>query len=401
MEVVLRKYGVAATVDFVLYKLDGTGLKTDAASAAGDVTLTRDEGPEETLDADAFVDEGRTYSIALSVAEMTAARIMVNIVDQSAPQVWLDKCVLIETYGHASAQHQFDLSVATQPVNLTQIGGVVQSATDLKDFADDGYDPATNKVQGVVLVDTTTTNTDMITAAAVNAEVDSALNTAIPAVNTANSVNDLLLDHVSPELDTAATAASTAAVYAIVNSGQSFRGAVTNVPGANQFKIGTLAGIGAGVFTDANTPWYAYVFRDAGGLAGAPQGETRLITGYTSADATFTTAAFTAAVGVGDDVIIMSNYLAATTTILADVVAIKAITDLLTLAGIADAVHDEAVEGAHTHRQLMRLVSAALAGKMSGAGTGTETFRDIGDTTDRIVTTLDVANNRTNVVHTV
>jgi len=45
--------------------------------------------------------------------------------------------------------------------NLIQMGGVAQSATDLKDFADEGYDPATNKVQGVVTVDTTTTNSDM------------------------------------------------------------------------------------------------------------------------------------------------------------------------------------------------------------------------------------------------
>lgn len=44
-------------------------------------------------------------------------------------------------------------------VDLTHIGGGAQSATDLKDFADDGYDPATNKVQGVVLVDTITTYT--------------------------------------------------------------------------------------------------------------------------------------------------------------------------------------------------------------------------------------------------
>lgn len=44
--------------------------------------------------------------------------------------------------------------------NVTQLGGVVQSLTDLKDFADDGYDPSTNKVQGVVLVDTVTTLTN-------------------------------------------------------------------------------------------------------------------------------------------------------------------------------------------------------------------------------------------------
>lgn len=45
--------------------------------------------------------------------------------------------------------------------DLTKIGGDAQSATDLKDFADAGYDPATNKVQGVVLVDTVTTATDL------------------------------------------------------------------------------------------------------------------------------------------------------------------------------------------------------------------------------------------------
>ena len=48
-----------------------------------------------------------------------------------------------------------------QPVNVTQIGGTAQSATDLKDFADTGYNPTTHKVQGVVLTDTCTTNTDM------------------------------------------------------------------------------------------------------------------------------------------------------------------------------------------------------------------------------------------------
>ena len=46
-------------------------------------------------------------------------------------------------------------------VSLGMINGDAQSASDLKDFADAGYDPSTNKVQGVVLVDTTTTNTDM------------------------------------------------------------------------------------------------------------------------------------------------------------------------------------------------------------------------------------------------
>lgn len=45
--------------------------------------------------------------------------------------------------------------------NLTMMGGVAQSATDLKDLADTGYDPSTHKIQGVVTADTCTTNTDM------------------------------------------------------------------------------------------------------------------------------------------------------------------------------------------------------------------------------------------------
>ena len=49
----------------------------------------------------------------------------------------------------------------TNEVNVSAINEDEQSATDLKDFADAGYDPDTNKVQGVVLVDTTTANTDM------------------------------------------------------------------------------------------------------------------------------------------------------------------------------------------------------------------------------------------------
>ena len=46
-------------------------------------------------------------------------------------------------------------------VDITHLGGVAQSLTDLKDFADAGYDPATNKITGCVLTDTVTTNTDM------------------------------------------------------------------------------------------------------------------------------------------------------------------------------------------------------------------------------------------------
>lgn len=48
----------------------------------------------------------------------------------------------------------FTAGIGNRPaVDVEGLGGTVQSATDLKDFADAGYDPGTNKVQGVVLVD--------------------------------------------------------------------------------------------------------------------------------------------------------------------------------------------------------------------------------------------------------
>ena len=56
-------------------------------------------------------------------------------------------------------------SLATEfEADLKKIDGDVQSMTDLKDFADTGYDPATHKVQGVVLSDTATDVTNEVSA---------------------------------------------------------------------------------------------------------------------------------------------------------------------------------------------------------------------------------------------
>ena len=116
----LCKYGVQFTVDFQLYQTDGVSLKTDAVYAAGDVKIMKDEGAEANT-TNGFTDEGQGHTIVITATEAQAARIVLYIVDQTSPAVWLATCVVIEIYGNASGQHAFDLGTATQKVDVDTI----------------------------------------------------------------------------------------------------------------------------------------------------------------------------------------------------------------------------------------------------------------------------------------
>ncbi|MBN2581417.1 MAG: hypothetical protein JXB10_20720 [Pirellulales bacterium] len=59
--------------------------------------------------------------------------------------------------------------------------------------------------------------------------------------------------------------------------------------------------------------------------------------------------------------------------------------------------HPDGVEAGKTVRQTLRILAAVVAGKVSGAGSGTETFRSLDDGADRVVVTADAAGNRTAV----
>jgi len=136
----LRKYGVETTIDFQLYETDGIDLKTDAVHASGDTKVMKDEGAEANT-SNGFTDEGQGYSIVLTATEMQAARVVVYVVDQTSPKVWLDTVIVVETYGNASAMHAFDLDTATQDVNVAQISGDSTAADNLEAACDgNGYD---------------------------------------------------------------------------------------------------------------------------------------------------------------------------------------------------------------------------------------------------------------------
>lgn len=91
-----------------------------------------------------------------------------------------------------------------------------------------------------------------------------------------------------------------------------------------------------------------------------------------------------------------------------EIAAIKAKTDALpaspaatgdipSAATIADAVHDEVIEGTTTLRQSIRLHNSALGGKVVGLDTFNPVFRDLADTKDVIDATVDTYGNRSAV----
>lgn len=132
-----------------------TGLATNMDNAStgirvsknGATMIDRDSGTAPAHD-----DDGH-YRIELSATdtdELGTLRIQYEESGVATP-AWRDFMVV-----SANTWDTF-FGADTLNADLTQMGGVAQSATDLKDFADDGYDPSTDKITGVLLADTVNT----------------------------------------------------------------------------------------------------------------------------------------------------------------------------------------------------------------------------------------------------
>jgi len=71
-------------------------------------------------------------------------------------------------------------------------------------------------------------------------------------------------------------------------------------------------------------------------------------------------------------------------------------TDLLNVN--ADDLLNTTIDSTYDFQAVLQIMAAVMAGKVSGGGTSTITFRDLGDGTDRVVATVDSNGNRTNIV---
>jgi len=80
------------------------------------------------------------------------------------------------------------------------------------------------------------------------------------------------------------------------------------------------------------------------------------------------------------------------------VILATSVLDLARYAGIiASSVWGAVSEGSYTYADLLKIISAALAGKLSGAPSGPIVIRDVNDGKNRITATVDANGNRTGV----
>lgn len=127
MSALLRKYNTATHVYIPMVKrgVVDFAVSADWTPSAGDVKVSIDGAAAAnigTLPSAITMGNGAYWDFTIASGEVTGKKIAVTIAD-SATKAVEDNMFLIETYGHASAEYQADLSAAALPVNVTQFGG--------------------------------------------------------------------------------------------------------------------------------------------------------------------------------------------------------------------------------------------------------------------------------------
>ena len=158
-------------VSLIVEKTDGTTAVTAITLTTGGTSdWTHKDGGYYEIEVTAAqnAEEGIAYVRGVCTGVLPFESIHYNVVKANIYDSLIKGTDVLKTDVTQWLGTAVTANIAGQPtVDITRIGASTQSLIDLKDFVDSGYDPATNKVQGVVLVDTTTTNTDLVSAAAV------------------------------------------------------------------------------------------------------------------------------------------------------------------------------------------------------------------------------------------
>jgi len=148
-----------------------------------------------------------------------------------------------------------------------------------------------------------------------------------------------------------------------------YYGKVTQIDDATHFRVAGLTGFGDAYF--ANT-YRVYVVRDAAGLGAAPQGEMQPCSEYDSDDGIFTYTAFTAALAVDDEVLLIHERIAEIADLVALIGTAADNADLATLFARANKIvlptHAHALLVVHDAANLDADLDTALRDWMLGLG---------------------------------
>lgn len=121
----LSKYGVARHIYIPIVKraVVDFAVSADWTPAAGDVKISKDGGAAANVtNLPTAIAMGNTayWDFSLTATEMQAAQVVVTVAD-SATKAVEDQSFVIETYGNASAQHEFDFDATLASLLTTQM----------------------------------------------------------------------------------------------------------------------------------------------------------------------------------------------------------------------------------------------------------------------------------------
>lgn len=128
------KYGVARHIYIAVPKAGSANhaVGADWTPSAGDVKISKDGGAAANvtnLPTAIAMGNSALWDFSLTATEMQAAQIVVTVSD-SATKAVDDTGFPIETYGHASAQHEFDLDTPTVVAASVTAGVTVTTNND-------------------------------------------------------------------------------------------------------------------------------------------------------------------------------------------------------------------------------------------------------------------------------
>ena len=138
--------------DVHIHKDDGLGQRNNAAGITVSVDFDGITGSHmvkiDTSDntVAGFWVVGHEYFVRIEGTTIDGATIN-SVVGQFSIENRFNEVDVVKWVGNAAAPP----TIAGVPeVDITHLGGVAQSATDLKDFADTGYDPSTHRTQALI-----------------------------------------------------------------------------------------------------------------------------------------------------------------------------------------------------------------------------------------------------------